>query len=1283
MLKRIQQLLFFLLALFVIYLLIVRGVITWVQYAPEQFLSYVEQWNDSTIKVEKISIDQSWLGLDFEVQNVSYQDAVSSATLASASGDLNIFSPFFPDISFGNRLIVSGLNADIRSLDDNLEASASNETDIWHAVSTNWKALSLNKVWKVVNLEDIVFRLTTKKKERITLGIDSFQAYRGLKWSFGGVLSVHAQQELSTQLQLKGDFDINVWGKLEEGSLSANFLTPLNLANLYQVMPESWIKILPTGEILGDFSLEVKKGELSKLNITSNAQDLTWPKNDHLLPKSIGVGLNWVATNQFSGDALENWQFELEKIRFGKEYLKTISPIYLSLKNNKTLRFQANEVGFNIVKPFFSLLMAKIDYQGFGKNLKTFSLENVDGLLNLDQLDLKYLTVQIPSIQLPADKNLPGLALQNLQIEKNHQDVWLKTSSPINLSIDMISPDPITLDLKQGLHFQLINKSHQWRTTNAHFTLDEMPVNLTATGGFSGELDLDMAIEPDRLSFVKKYLPYRLMSSELENWLKTALVKGEDITGRLKIKGNINDFPFRHQEGLFEATADIHKTTLKFQPDWPALKNFSAKLKFTPYNLKITSENVSFDQVAGHDVVVDINNLDAKNIAVQVKGKAEGDASNAIEYLLKTPLAKKMGMASFLQEDADLSGPVSIVFSKIWIPVYGFDKKEEAVDAQINFDKANLTLYNRLAFKEIQGKLDFTEKSLSSKKISALFQGGKVTTSVVTKNSVALINSEGQAKLNESIYQGLLPWKTSVQIPFKKKEGIKIVADADLIKLKSSLPAPLNEENMRAANIRPKTFHSTVEVGDDLLDINFSLGDLIKAKTQYSFSKKTFNQFSAMIGEDKSIPNIRTRNAFLVTGTLNTVDLDGWMAIWPEIKDKLGFKLSSEQDKQFKPNWKASNLHMNKVILADYDFNGVDVNWTTIKENGQDNLAISVKGKDVDAVASKLSNGDYEVKLSKLNMISPVKDPKELEKKKPCKDANGGVVPETKIYFQGKNININGKKIAQLSFNITDTTETLTLSKISIQPQGVKGAFNGQYQYHKVDNLSQLLGKADSNDVENITLFLGLKKGFIGKKAEMSVDLSWKGNYQCYSLIGLKGDVSFELQDGVIKDAEPGIARILGLLSFESLARRLQLNIKDVTDAGLAYDSIKGKGQFNRGVFSFEKLDLKAPAAKVKVFGEVNLVQKELDLSAEITPSIASSLPAIAAISGLATPIAGLAAYALMKIVPIVNEDLVTYRYEVKGTFDTPEIKAKGLNLDLINLKGQSGIKEQSILDSE
>ncbi|AZR81845.1 YhdP family protein [Thiomicrospira sp. S5] len=113
------------------------------------------------------------------------------------------------------------------------------------------------------------------------------------------------------------------------------------------------------------------------------------------------------------------------------------------------------------------------------------------------------------------------------------------------------------------------------------------------------------------------------------------------------------------------------------------------------------------------------------------------------------------------------------------------------------------------------------------------------------------------------------------------------------------------------------------------------------------------------------------------------------------------------------------------------------------------------------------------------------------------------------------------------------------------------------------------------------------------------------------------------------------------------------------------------------------ELNLKAPAAKAQVTGEIDLVKNELDLSARITPAVGSTLPAIAAISGVATPLAGLAAYALMKIVPIVNEDLVTYRYEVTGTFQDPKIKDKGLNLEPLNLEQPSKGKTNSILDME
>ena len=55
----------------------------------------------------------------------------------------------------------------------------------------------------------------------------------------------------------------------------------------------------------------------------------------------------------------------------------------------------------------------------------------------------------------------------------------------------------------------------------------------------------------------------------------------------------------------------------------------------------------------------------------------------------------------------------------------------------------------------------------------------------------------------------------------------------------------------------------------------------------------------------------------------------------------------------------------------------------------------------------------------------------------------------------------------------------------------------------------------------------------------------------------LNGTLSVSLQDGQLRDIEPGAGRMLGLLSVTQLPRRLALDFSDVTDEGLAFNVVK------------------------------------------------------------------------------------------------------------------------------
>ena len=63
-----------------------------------------------------------------------------------------------------------------------------------------------------------------------------------------------------------------------------------------------------------------------------------------------------------------------------------------------------------------------------------------------------------------------------------------------------------------------------------------------------------------------------------------------------------------------------------------------------------------------------------------------------------------------------------------------------------------------------------------------------------------------------------------------------------------------------------------------------------------------------------------------------------------------------------------------------------------------------------------------------------------------------------------------------------------------------------------------------------------------------------------------------------MRDVEPGAGRMLGLLSVAQLPRRLALDFSDVTDKGLAFDTVQGDFELRDGNAYTQNLLLKGPA---------------------------------------------------------------------------------------------------------
>ncbi len=1235
---------------FVLYLLIVRAVITWVQQFPEHFFSFAEEITHSIIDVGSIEIEQSWLGVDIKLNALHLENETTRADAKELKFDFNIFSPWIPSVRYGEQLQLDGVTVDFKTLPFKQEKGSFTRNLLLKNIA--------RKSWYSIKLADIVVNSGSEKKVQFRTKI--FQSYFDDKLTFAGLSELLVEGDEKSEFQYKGRFSTTLWNTVEQGQASFSIVRPVLLSSLYTFLPEVTAKKLPKGSISGELNLEVRKGQLSNLNLATNLQNLTWRKHKKIaklptnLPKDIGLNLSLVTPK-----AKSSWVFEFEKISLDNHFVKTISPIFLELKENQQVSLSAEEFNLLAIKPIFESLVNSVGYEGMGKNIKELVLKDLEGVFDLKRGYLQTLSFAIPSLDLPQNKMMPGIKFENLYFSKQEKEVEVAINKGFELYLDYISKKPMVFLTKQPYQLITDTSKNSWQLLKTQLSVDKIPVQLEAMGDFNEYIDLRLNTQPKTVAKVKEYLPYSLMGKELEAWLKSALVKGNNVKGFMHLQGKIQDFPFDNGKGKFYAEASLDNAKLKFQPDWPAVEDFSAKLIFTPYNLSIYSKQAKLNKVNAKKIVVDINQLASENIAVNISGVAGATAENAVEFLQATPLLKNIEIDQFVANKSRISGDVVVDLKKIWVPVNGFLNEKESLTAEVNLKNVDLTLYDSILIEKINGQFLITEDSVRSKrKVKALFQNGEAFFDVGTESEIVNIKGKGVASMQNPYFTGSQDWLATLELPLKKEADITFNSDFSLKNSVSLLPAPFSGFD----KLSSPNFRLSFKVKDNKEQFVAQLSNQYLAEVNFANGLETLEGFEIIATTDTgSMPleiSQKAKNSYLVHGKLGELDVDGWINL--ALASNVNLSDSNLYDET---KWLPSSLTLDNITLLEQDLPNVKLNLYQIRREETSEIIMSAMSDDISLLASQGSDNKYTVNLNKLNLVK-ISDVEKTEFS--CSPVQIKTSIPT-IEFRGKNIKFANKHISKLNFKIKDDGKEVIADKIVAELANTKGLMTGRYAYIKENSMSELTGDIKSNNIENFLSFLGVKKGLKGEKLDLSAKVHWQGFINCFSKIKLKGKLDYKLKAGVIKDAEPGVARVLGLLSLESLARRLSLDVSDVTKAGLAFDSIEGYGRFNKGIFGLEALTLKAPSADAMVFGEINLVQEDMDLTAEITPAIGSTLPVIATISGFATPLAGLAAYALLKVIPGINEDLITYKYKLKGSFDKPELIDKGVSVDLLN----------------
>ncbi|MGA8006972.1 MAG: AsmA-like C-terminal region-containing protein, partial [Burkholderiales bacterium] len=216
-------------------------------------------------------------------------------------------------------------------------------------------------------------------------------------------------------------------------------------------------------------------------------------------------------------------------------------------------------------------------------------------------------------------------------------------------------------------------------------------------------------------------------------------------------------------------------------------------------------------------------------------------------------------------------------------------------------------------------------------------------------------------------------------------------------------------------------------------------------------------------------------------------------------------------------------------------------------------------------------------------------------------------------------------------------------------------AMNGSGTWHGGPGAStELKFELKANDAGKFLDRIGYKELIKGGTATLGGSISWRGEPLAINYPTLSGELKMDAKNGQFLEIEPGIGKLISLMSLQMLPRRITLDFRDVFSKGFQFDSITSSLQVRQGVMSTNDFKMHGSAADVSMSGETDLARETQDLTVRVVPGLGDSASTVI---GLVNPLAGVASAIAQRILKNPLGQIFSYDYKITGTWTDPKVE--------------------------
>jgi uncharacterized protein YhdP len=194
----------------------------------------------------------------------------------------------------------------------------------------------------------------------------------------------------------------------------------------------------------------------------------------------------------------------------------------------------------------------------------------------------------------------------------------------------------------------------------------------------------------------------------------------------------------------------------------------------------------------------------------------------------------------------------------------------------------------------------------------------------------------------------------------------------------------------------------------------------------------------------------------------------------------------------------------------------------------------------------------------------------------------------------------------------------------------------------------------EASDVGRFLERLGRANLVQGGSAKASAKIAWDGEPMAVDLGSLAGTVTLHAESGRFLQIEPGIGKLVSLMSLQNLPRRMMLDFGDVFYNGFQWDSIDATASIERGVLETKDFRMQGGAAEVQMQGTVDLARETQKLRVRVVPGLDGTASTVTGV--MVSPPIGIAALIAQKLLRNPLGQMFAYQYDITGDWSNPTV---------------------------